>query len=201
MMGRLFVLSQQLKYKAMSPFVEAVTEESLVLIYLLPLTHTRRQDFKTRIINAHVTRDLTTVILQLEKPSLDAGVYPYTQWSQLDEQSGELRFYAAFTIDPQFRKDVECFIKGKYSKFSVVAKDLICNNSGLLYNLQERGKFLTDARLLALESTDTDEGISKRQELVYAWSNELGDNCPLTVYDELMSIPDESIYTDLTTPC
>jgi CRISPR/Cas system CMR-associated protein Cmr5 small subunit len=61
--------------------------------------------------------------------------------------------YLEFSINPNFKNDVEKFVEGKYSQFSNRAKTIIRTNSGLMYRTVVGLTSRTDIRLLALDKS------------------------------------------------
>lgn len=96
-------------------------------------------------------------------------------------------------IPEKHTEDVILFMTGKYSKFSLDAKELIRSFCALIYRQPhpETGRSTTDARLMAIEESE-----EQRTLLRNKLEDELGCSLPLDA--ELMSKPRDENYIQLT---
>ena len=136
----------------MNDFVKKINEYNLCTWYVLPLLGINRSDFlEGNFLNSFISRDLTTVIVQVIDINLCRS-----KASSNENYSGMFQGdkceWIKFSIPPQWMPDTQIFSEGRFSKMSAEAKFQIRKNSGLLYEKKsEDGNTRTDAILLALD--------------------------------------------------
>lgn len=161
---------------------------NLCSVYILPLIGLNRYSFgePTNFINCYLTPDRNLVV-EVKTP---VDEMESNHYYKLDMPSGKGTTYIVFDTPQteEFQDTVEKFIGGKFSLFSDGVKDTIKKKSGFKWKVPlSDGSFNSARELLALD---------KHASLKKVWEMELGVVLPANA--ELMSIPDESNFLDLT---
>ncbi len=156
---------------------------NLCSCYILPLLGLNQFSFGNpeRFVNSYVSEDDKHVVVECTH-SYSTIITNHANFKFNIEKEG--RHYAVFEVPVFYQSEVPKFREGKYSTFSVQAKELIKKKSGLKYKSPTfSGKFETSLELLALD---------KDKELKTYWEKKL--NVKLDEDAELMSIPDETNF-------
>lgn len=135
--------------------IQELHRENLCTYFILPLLRLNKKSFvhADNFINSYLTRDgdyifvrVNDTLFFMEKISM----HPLYLAIWKDLSGGE---YIQFSIPAKWQKDVQTFIKGKYSQLSAEAKEMIQQHSGLLYRVRRipDNVPITDVRLLALD--------------------------------------------------
>jgi hypothetical protein len=131
--------------------VSQLNEHNLCTYFILPLAGVSKSKFggDLNFIDTYLKKDLTSIYVEVFDSILVQGSIPkYTEFT--DENN---KVYLEFSINPNFKSDVEKFVEGKYSQFSNRAKTIIRTNSGLMYRTVVGLTSRTDIRLLALDKS------------------------------------------------
>jgi hypothetical protein len=114
--------------------------ENLVTYYLLPLVGVNKKTFGLKYDNSYINKEGTIVFIKL-KSNLATPLYRkfanYTSEVIINNS-----LYIQFTVPEEFRKDVQFFIKGQYSRISREAKKIIYKMSTLPYNKTMGDEFI-----------------------------------------------------------
>lgn len=119
------------------------------------------------------------IVVKLKNSGL---VYPPVTLNEyyIDDKPDQINF----SIPTEYWPDVQKVLKGRYSKLSPAAKDMIRLNSGLNYRrervIEGETQFDTDARLKALDLSDADDYRGQLEEML---------GIKLSKDDELISPP------------
>jgi hypothetical protein len=132
--------------------LKALNDHTRTTYYVLPLISLNKFSFGTpeNFIDAYLTKDLKQVVVSVK----DTGLVFPAVWTEAPvEHYTKTEIW--LEIPEEFWGDVRNLMKGKYSAFSLTAKDLITQHSGLTYKRNKtagdgRNMIDTDARLLAL---------------------------------------------------
>lgn len=137
-------------------------------------------------VSSYITQDGKYITVQVyDITLLSRGVYMHPDFKRLYIKDGF--FYLVYSLH-QWEKDIDLFIKGKYSKLSHKAIKFIRTYSGLNYKTKVNGKLNTDARLLAL---------NRDPVLVEFWERELDLREPLGNDDELLDKPPKKSFISI----
>lgn len=165
--------------------MESKRSDNLCNFYVLPLLGLNKTSFGggSNFINSYVSEDSKYVVVELKEPK---GAFESHYCYQFDFQTNQATMIV-FSIPSDFLPTVQQFREGKYSQFSVEAKELIKKKSGLNYKLSIGGGKVRSAReLLALD---------KDKDLKRLLEEELA--VKLHTDAELMDIPNEGNFYDL----
>jgi len=131
--------------------VSQLNEHNLCTYFILPLAGVSKSKFggDLNFIDTYLKKDLTSIYVEVFDSILVQGAIPeYKEFTDANDKT-----YLEFSINPNFKSDVEKFIEGKYSQFSNRAKTIIRTNSGLMYRKVVGLTSRTDIRLLALDKS------------------------------------------------
>lgn len=134
-------------------FLREMRSINLCTFYLLPLTGLTKSSFDGIFVNSYLEPKRYWIIVQVADIHLVSERLKQeaiTWWA--NDRGG----FLCYRIGRNWSEDVDKFIHGHYSRFSALAKHIICERSGLPYresNVDEPGTN-TDLRLLALERSD-----------------------------------------------
>ena len=175
-----------------SAFIQALNTHTLCTWYILPLIGLNKYNFQdANFIDSFVTRDGNFLVVEVRDWNLCPGVSSHKQFLKREEREECDRLI--FNIPTVWGDDMECFLRGTYSKMSDYAKQIIRESSGLQYGyIDPQGKKKTDAILLALDRSPV---------LREQWIRELttpykmGPDIPEDL--ELLSLPQERIFTEV----
>lgn len=168
----------------LSDLLKEIKQYNLCTWYLLPATGLTRSSFGELFVSSYLETSRLWIIVQVPDINLvrrelrDRAV---KQWNT--EHGG----FLAYQLNYSWEGDMHKYIKGKYSRFSNNLKGIIFERSGLQYQeVNGEGKFITDARLMAVES---------KTELREYLKEELGVT---ELPEELLSIPPPESFMDVT---
>ena len=122
-------------------------EGNIVPHYVLPLVNVSPMFFGATFTDAKVNKSLSEVIVILNsecKEKYWENVHYLTDYPVGNS------IFVKYKIPEEFKYDMELIAKGKYSRISKEAKNLIYRLSGLWYNKTVNSVTVTDIRLLAL---------------------------------------------------
>lgn len=172
-----------------SAFVKAMSQHNICTYYLLPLIQLNKVSFGDgNFVDSYVTQDGNTLIVEVRDIRLTASQKTHPHY--LREAVGSPHDFFYYELPSRWRADFELFCKGKYSKFSDCAKEMIYAFSGLAYNEPgENGKVITDARLRALT---LDPVLRETWELELGLYERGGE--PISEDMELVSIPSDKCF-------
>lgn len=164
--------------------MESKRSDNLCNYYILPLLGLSKSSFgrASNFINSYISTDNKHIIVEVKELQ---GSFEQHPNYVLDLFSGTTLI--VFSIPAEHMPTIIKFREGKYSQFSLQAKELIKKKSGLNYKVPTGGGKVRSAReLLAL---DKDKDLKKliEEELVVKLSNDA----------ELVSIPDENNFYEL----
>jgi len=175
-----------------SKFFDIVNDFNLATYYLLPLLKLNKLSFGApqNFVNCYVSSkgDCLLIKLRVMMPFLYRNEDFIADYIDEDKLT-----CIVLRIPEKYTEDVAWFMTGKYSKFSVDARELIRSYSGLIYRQQhpETGRSTTDARLMAIEESEEQRSLLRNK-----LEDELGCSLPLDA--ELMSKPSDNNYIQLT---
>lgn len=166
--------------------IEELHKDNLCTYFVLPLLRLNKFNFTgSNFISSYLTRDGQRIAVQVYDTSLILrSVYMHPGYERSFIKDGY--HYLVFRIAEKWSKDVESFIKGKFSLMSEGAKDVIYQYSGLNYQSLMGKKVVTDGRLLALE-----RHACLRDTLIREYEIDLGPN------DELLAVPEDRSFIEL----
>lgn len=171
--------------------VTELHRENLSTYFVLPLLKINKLTFTSELnfIDSYLTRDGLDIFVQVNMTTFfmnKAAMNPQfeTTWNDASDNK-----YIQFSIPEHWQYDVQLFMKGKYSRMSEEAKQMIRQYSGLIYRKQREADkvIITDIRLQAL-----DRSIAVRE----LWETHYG--VILDENDELLSMPDSRAFIDMS---
>lgn len=165
--------------------IEELKTENLCTYFVLPLLKLSKVSFvKSNFIDCYITRDGRIIVVAVYMLSLLSRKVYAEEYALTVTDKGIN--YILYETPQRWKRDIGLFMKGKFSKMSMIAKEYIRTYSGLEYQKPVgRKRRLTDGRLLALER---DTALKEMWERMY--NVELGED------DELLSIPGDKSYID-----
>lgn len=129
--------------------------ENLATHFVLPLLKLNKLSFiASNFVNCCLTEDGATLVVQvMDLNFLSQKVFHHPQYRGTRQRGAEEGYFLLFQMLRKWRRDVQLFREGQFSRMSEAAKDTIVRFSDLPYHEKEdRGeRMLTDGRLLALE--------------------------------------------------
>lgn len=173
-------------------FLKHVKAYSRVTVYILPLLKLSKFSFgEDNFAESYINQEGTHCCVEIKNlaPVILHGTV-VNHPKLIDIRPLELcgNYELWFEIDRAWGRDVELFIRGKYSRFSEEAKSMIRTYSGFPYRLPDPdGMLYSDWFLLALE---------RHQMLRDKWEARLDERIPETM--ELMSPPGKRDFREFT---
>ena len=159
-------------------------DENLVTYYLLPLAGINKVVFGRLFVNSYVGKSGDKVYVELKSKMSSTGYRKVN--SYLTDVKLKNKLFAVYIMPKEYKKDVELFIKGSYSKMSKKAKKVIYAGSSLPYN-KTVGDFKLSSPIL--------QALDKTKILRHYLLKVLGvDTLPNSV--ELITMPDDSWFIE-----
>ena|ERR1700761_469358 len=131
--------------------LENINQDNLCTYFVLPLLKLSKFSFiNSNFVNTYLTKEGSQIVVQVyDITLLSRAVYIHPNFKGVYTKEGF--YYVMYDIPRHWKTAVEFFLKGKYSRMSNIAHNMIRIYSGLPY--KEKGtdmKVRTDGRLLAL---------------------------------------------------
>lgn len=173
--------------------IEELRRENLCTHFILPLLKLSKFSFVTsNFMNSYLAQDSlpsnTRILVQVIDLSLVNKVIFKHQNYLITYKDAEGYYYLSFKVPDIWTTDITRFRTGSFSQMSEMAKDYIKRYSNLPYQQKGITGTETDGRLLALD---------RHPKLRAMWEDVI--HTTLKDEDELLSIPGEESYTDVTT--
>lgn len=175
--------------------IEELNRENLCTHFVLPLLKLNKFSFvASNFVNSYLHFDSESktwsIIVQIIEPTYCHGkVWLHPNLLQVYKDTEYV--YVQYYIVLRWYYDVETFLLGKFSEMSDPAKKMIRTYSGLPNReVAPNGAIVTDGRLLALD---------KSPVLKDMWDRIVHPDTVNLDGMELLSIPDQRSYIDLST--
>ena len=165
--------------------------ENLSTYFILPLLKLNKKKFvcEPNFIDSYLTTDGLNIFVKVMDTIYfmnKMAMHPQYQatWKDLAGNN-----FIQFSIQEHWLADVQTFIKGKYSRMSDKAKEMIRIHSTLQFRERRESdkKIITDIRLLALERSIAVKDL---------WEEHYGIS--LDKDDELLSIAESKAFIEIT---
>ena len=129
--------------------------DNLSTHFILPLLKMNKSRFvaETNFINSYLTRDgLNIFVKVVDTVFFEHRMILHPQYQATWRDAEGMR-YIQYSIPFKWQADIQLFIKGKYSRMSRGAKEMIQLHSGLQYRVRREvdNVPITDVRILALD--------------------------------------------------
>jgi hypothetical protein len=166
--------------------MQEIFRENLCTYFILPLLKINKHTFASEhnFIESFLADDHKSIYVQVKTVQffhhrMNTSPHFLAFWKDQNES-----FYCQYAIPEIWNDDVAFFLRGKYSRFSEDAKDMIKKYSLLHYEVRNNeGIIITDVRILALEKSKNFKELLEKT---------LG--CTIDENQELLSIPSNKIY-------
>lgn len=167
--------------------IEELKSENLCTHFVLPLLRLNKFSFITsNFVDSYLTREGDKIVVQVIEPQLlSSSITQHRNFRYSAVSTDGMKYYLVFQLPRRWKRDIQLFMEGKFSKMSVSCKEMITCFSGLLYREKQDDKVLTDGKILALE---------RHPLLKYLWETEL--NIELADDAELLGIPPDRSYIE-----
>jgi hypothetical protein len=131
--------------------LQKISEDNLCTYFVLPLLKLSKIRFiNSNFVNAYLTRQGREIVIKVyDLTMLSRAVYTHPNYKGTYYKDGF--FYVAYEIPRNWRRDIELFMQGKYSRMSKQSHTMILTYSSLDYRKRTSDyRTVTDGRLLAL---------------------------------------------------
>jgi len=124
---------------------------SLVTYYMLPLAEVNKYTFAKNFKATYINRKGNKLYVELKKPMV-SPIYKRSKYYLTDVLIKD-KFFVEFVLPEKYKKDIELFLIGKYSKMSKEVKLIIYKTSTLPYNVKMENFVMSHPVLHALGKT------------------------------------------------
>jgi hypothetical protein len=160
------------------------TNENLVTYYLMPLAGVNKQVFGRKFVNSYLDKTKMIIYIHISSKMTSEGYKKASCY--VSDVVIKDKIYCLYKIPQKYFKDLEFFIKGKYSLMNKETKKLIYKGSSLPYN-KSVGDFKVSSPIL--------QALDKTKVLRYYMINHL--NIKMTEEtNELIDIPNKSWFIE-----
>lgn len=171
--------------------INELSRENLCTHFVLPLLRLNKFSFlASNFLNCYLSVEGHFIVAHVvEGHLLSRKVFKNSYYYRTCRKRGISGIYLVYRVPPEWHRDIDLFMQGKFSRMSDKAKETIIRYSSLPYQEKEGGRTVTDGRLLALD---------KHPLLKQMWERAIHDpeskREEQQIPDELLSIPGDESY-------
>lgn len=131
--------------------LQKISEDNLCTYFVLPLLKLSKVRFiNSNFVNTYLTRQGREIVIKVYDLTLLSRTV-YTHPNYKGTYCKDNFFYLVYEVPRNWKRDVELFMSGKYSRMSKQSHEMIQYYSGLDYKKRTNDyRTVTDGRLLAL---------------------------------------------------